>query len=325
MDYLISMLASPALLALAAALACAPGHAQQWPTKPIRVVVPFPAGGSNDMLARYFSDKLTERLGQQCIIDNRGGANGIIGTEMVANAPADGYTLLMISASFSMNAAIRALPYDVVKSFDPIAMLGTSPNTIAVHPGGGFNTLQDIVSRAKANPGTLLYASTGVGGFNHFGGELFKKTAGIDLVHVPYKGGGPAMIDLIAGQIPMMFSSLTQVLPHVRNSKLKLLAVGAANRSPAVPEIPTFAESGYPGYEVQAWWGVSAPAGLPRGVMQKLVKVFTDILAEPATRKRLDMEAAEARHAVTDELRKIIVEEVSKWRSVARSAGVQIQ
>ena len=296
-----------------------------YPNKAIRVIVPFPAGGSNDIPARYFGDRLTERVGQQSVIDNRGGANGIIGTEMAANAPADGYTLLIVSTSFTMNAAIRKLPYDVEKSFDPIAMFGTSPNSIVVNPGGGLNTLKEIVSRAKANPGALQYASTGVGGFNHFGGEVFKKLAGIDLGHVPYRGGGPAMIDVMAGQVPMMFSSLTQVLPHVRNDKLKLVVIGAAKRSPVVPEIPTFAEAGYPGYEVSVWWGISAPAGVPKGIGQQLIRAFDSILADPATRKRLDAEAAEPRSATPDEFRKIIREEVIKWQAVAKTAGIQLQ
>ncbi len=314
-----------AALAGAAMLVATDVFPQSWPTKPVRIIVPFPAGGSNDMLARYFGDKLTERLGQQSVIDNRGGANGIIGTEMAANAPADGYTLLMVSTSFTMNAALRKLPYDVEKSFDPISMFGTSPNAIVVHPGAGLNSLKEIVSRARASPGSLLYASSGVGGFNHFGGELFKKMAGIDLVHVPYKGGGPAMIDVIAGQIPMMFSSLTQVLPHVRTTKLKLLVIGADQRSAVVPEIPTFAEAGYPGYEVSVWWGISAPAGVPKGIGQKLLKAFSSIVTDPTTRKRLDAEAAEPRNATPDEFRKIIRDEVIKWQAVAKTAGIQLQ
>src|SRR5690348_14554288 len=193
---------------------------EDFPDKPIRMIVPFPPGGSNDMLARFLGAKLGERLGEQVVIDNRGGANGIIGAELAASAPADGYTLLMVSTSWAMNAAIRTLPYDVEKSFDPIAMIGSSPNSIVVYPGSGFTTLRQLVDRARARPGTINYASTGVGGFNHFGGELFKRIAGVDLVHVPYKGGGPAMIDVMAGQIPVMFTSVTQVLPHVRTGKI---------------------------------------------------------------------------------------------------------
>ena len=296
-----------------------------YPNKPIRIIVPFPAGGSNDILARYFGDKLTERLGQSSIIDNRGGASGIIGTEMAANAPTDGYTLLIISTSYTMNAAVRKLPYDVEKSFDPIAMFGASPNSIVVRQGGEINTLKEIVSRAKANPGSMMYASTGIASFNHFGGELFKKLAGIDLGHVPYKGGGPAMIDVMAGQIPIMFSSLTQVLPHVRTDKLKLIVIGADKRSAVVPEIPTFAEAGYPGYEMYVWWGITAPAGVPKNISQQLNKVFSGILADPGTRKRLDAEAAEPREATPDEFRKIIRDEVIKWKSVAQSAGLTMQ
>ena len=315
------------MVALAACVSIASLATAQsdYPSKPIRIIVPFPAGGSNDILARYFGDKLTERLGQSSIIDNRGGASGIIGTEMAANAPADGYTLLIISTSYTMNAAVRKLPYDVDKSFDPIAMFGASPNSIVVRQGGDINTLKEIVSRAKANPGSLMYASTGIASFNHFGGELFKKLAGINLGHVPYKGGGPAMIDVMAGQIPIMFSSLTQVLPHVRTDKLKLIAIGANKRSPVVPEIPTFAEAGYPGYEMYVWWGISAPAGVPKNISQQLTNVFSAISTDPATRKRLAAEAAEPREATPDEFREIIREEVIKWQSVAKSAGLTVQ
>lgn len=296
-----------------------------YPNKPVRIIVPFPAGGSNDILARYFGDRLTEQLGQSSVIDNRGGANGIIGTELAANAPADGYTLLIISTSYTMNAAVRKLPYDVEKTFDPIAMFGSSPNTVVVHPDGGLDSLQEIVRRAKAKPGSLMYASTGIASFNHFGGELFKKLAGIDLGHVPYKGGGPAMIDVMAGQIPIMFSSVMQVLPHVRNGKLKLIAVGADKRSPVIPDVPTFAEAGYPGYEMYVWWGITAPAGLPNKVMRQLTKIFSVIVTDPATHKRLQADAAEPREASPEEFRKLIHDEVLKWRSVAQSAGLRMQ
>src|SRR5687767_6291679 len=211
---------------LPAAYAAEKARATDFPTKPIRWIVPFPPGGSNDVLGRYIGIKLGERLGQQVVIDNRAGANGIIGAELAAHSPADGYTLLMVSTSFVMNAAVRTLPYDIEKSFDPISTIGSSPNSIVVYPGAGFKSLRDLVDRARAKPASIFYASTGIGGFNHFGGELFKKVAGIDMVMVPYKGGGPAMTDVMSGQIPVMFSSLTQVLPHVRNGTLKVLAIG---------------------------------------------------------------------------------------------------
>jgi tripartite-type tricarboxylate transporter receptor subunit TctC len=324
---------SPLLVAvlgvLAGALSVPQVAAQQqaggYPNKPIRWIVPFPPGGSNDVLARYLGVKLTERVGQQVVIDNRGGANGIIGAELAANAPADGYTLLMVSTSWVMNAAVRDLPYDVEKSFDPITTIGTSPNSIVVHPNGGFRVLSDLVNAAKAKPGALSYAHTGVGGFNHFGGELFKKVAGIDMVPVPYKGGGPAMIDVIANNIPVMFSSVTQTLGHVRAGRLKLLAVGATKRSSAVPDVPTVIESGYPGYEVAVWWGIAAPAGTPGPVREKLRNVFGAILTEPATLKHLATDAAEPLQLTPTEFRKMVHDDVKRWRGVAQTAGIRLK
>ena len=318
-----SLLTSCALAVLSSPHAHA-ADATDYPNKPIRIIVPFPPGGSNDLLARYFGDKLTERLGQQSIIDNRGGANGIIGTQLAAQASADGYTTLAISVSYTMNAALRKLPYDVEKSFDPIAMFGTNSNCMVIFPGFGAATLKEIIALAKAKPGSIAYASTGVGGFNHFGGELFKKMAGVDLVHVPYKGGGPAMIDVMGGQIPMMFSTVTQVLPHVRSAKLKLVAVGADKRSPVVPDVPTFAEAGLPGYEVYGWWGISVPAGVPKDVRGKLTKVFSEILQDPGTKKRLEAEAAEPRQMEPEEMRRFIRDEVKKWTEVAKNAGIHV-
>ena len=312
------------LIALGAAALPALSAAADYPTRPLRLIVPFPPGGSNDLLARYFSDKLTDRLGQQVIVDNRGGANGIIGTEVASNTTPDGYTLLIISTSYTMNAAVRKLPYDVLKSFDPITLLGSSPNSIVVNPPWSAKNLQDLVAMAKAKPGTINYAHTGVGGFNHFGGELFKKMAQVQINPIAYKGGGPAMIDVMAGQVPMMFSSLTQCLPHVRSGKLRLVALGANKRSPVVPDVPTFAEQGYPGYEVYVWWGISAPAGVPNEVRSRLTRTFSEILQDPATRKRLMSEAAEPRDLPPEEIRKLIADEVKKWTEVAASAGIKV-
>jgi tripartite-type tricarboxylate transporter receptor subunit TctC len=302
--------------------------ASNYPARPIRWIIPFPPGGSNDVLGRYLGIKLSERLGQQVVIDNRAGANGIIGTEIAAQSAPDGYTLLMISTSYVMNAAVRPrekpLPYDIEKAFDPIATIGSSPNSIVVHPKS-FSSLRDLIDQARAKPGAINYASTGVGGFNHFGGELLKKIAKIDMVHVPYKGGGPAMTDVMGGQIPVMFSSLTQVLPHVRNQRLKVLAVGARERSPVVPDVPTVAEEGFPGYEVYVWWGVSAPAGAPRQVAERLRREFTVILQDPETKKRLLADSAEPMNLSQVEFRKLISEELVRWRGVAQSAGISVQ
>ncbi|MGQ0523065.1 MAG: Bug family tripartite tricarboxylate transporter substrate binding protein [Betaproteobacteria bacterium] len=316
------LLASPLPVAYAAQTSAPAGD---FPNKPIRFIVPFPPGGSNDVLSRYLGIKLTDRIGQQVVIDNRAGANGIIGTELASQAPNDGYTMLIVSTSYVMNAAVRKLPYDVEKSFDPVSYIGQAPNCIVVNPNGGFSTLKDLVERAKAKPGTIHYAATGVGGFNHFGGELFKKVAKINMVMVPYKGGAPAMTDVIAGQVPVMFSSVTQVLPHVRNNRLKVLAVGADKRAAPLPDVPTVAESGFPGYDVSVWWGIVVPHGTPAPAQNRLRKELTAILQDPETKKRLVTDAAEPRIMTPAEMRKLIRNDVRKWTEVAKAAGIKVQ
>ena len=305
------------------------GHSAEkpdFPTKPIRWIVAFPPGGSNDVLGRYIGAKLAERLGEQVVIDNRGGANGIIGADLAARAAADGYTLLMASTSFVMNAAVRSsLPYDVEKSFDPISTIGSSPDSIVVYPGAGVKSLRDLVDRARAKPASIFYASTGVGGFNHFGGELFKKIAGVNMLMVPYKGGGLAMIDVMAGQVPVMFSSITQVLPHLRSGKLNVLAIGADKRSPALPDIPTVGEAGYPGYEMYVWWGIVAPAGTPGAVLERLRREIAAVMQEPETTKRLQADSAEPMNLTPAEFRKLIHDEVKKWADIAKQAGIRVE
>ena len=298
--------------------------ADPFPERPVRLIVPFPPGGSNDILGRYIGVKLTDRIGQQVVIDNRGGANGIIGAELAAQSTPDGYTLLVVSTSWVMNAAVRKLPYDVEKSFDPIVTIGSSPNSIVVNPGGPYQSVRAIVDAAKAKPGEISYASTGVGGFNHFGGELFKKVAGINMQMVAYKGGGPAMVDVMAGNIPVMFSSLTQVLPHVRTGRLKVVAVGAQQRSPVVPDIPTVAESGFPGYDVAVWWGIAAPAGVPRAAMDKLRRELNAVIEAPETQKRLLADAAVPLVMPRADIRRMIHSDVKKWREVAKTAGIKV-
>lgn len=314
------------LVALGLLAGCMPAaHGAAFPEKPIRWIIPFPPGGSNDILGRYIGIKLSERTGQQIVIDNRGGANGIIGTDLASQAPADGYTMLMISTSFILNAAVRKLPYDIQKSFEPLAMIASSPNSIVTHPKQGFKSLQDLVSQAKARPNAITYASTGVAGFNHFGGELFKKVAGIEMIHVPYKGGGPAMIDIIAGNIPVMFTSVTQVLAHVRAGRIKMLAVGGTKRASVLPDVPTVIESGFPGYEMYVSWGVVVPTGVPRDRSDKLRGEITTILRDPYTRKWLaNNAAADAQISTPAEIRKMIQSDLKKWIGVAKTAGIKV-
>ena len=298
--------------------------ASRFPTKSIRLIVPFPPGGSNDILGRFVGQKLTERLGQPVVIDNRAGADGIIGTELAAKAPPDGHTLLIISSTFSMNPATFKLPYDPIKSFTPISLIGTGGNVIAVHPSVPAKNVKDLITLAKSRPGQLRYASSGAGGFNHFGGELFKNMAGVDMIHVPYKGGGPAMIDVMSGQVEVLFSTLIQALPHFRSGKLRPLGVGSPKRSPLMPDVPTIIESGLADYEGSIWWGLLGPAGMPAEIQARLHSEVVAVLRDPESAKRLAAEAAEPAIVTPDEFQKIIVRDISKWSLVAKQAGIKV-
>jgi len=318
------------LCALGLFCACATAAAQtpdasRFPTKPIRLIVPFPPGGSNDILGRFLAQKMSDRLGQQTIVDNRAGADGIIGTELAARAPADGHTLVIVSTSYTMNPAIHKLPYDPVKSLAPISLIASGGNVIAVHPSLPIKTVKELIAVAKAKPGQLRYSSSGIGGFNHFGGELFNTMAGVKLVHVPYKGGGPAMLDVMSGQVEMTFCTLIQALPHMRSGKLKALGVGSARRSPLLPEVPTIAESGVPGYDGTIWWGVLGPAGIPGAIVTRLNTEIGVILRDPEMGKRLVAEAAEPVIETPEAFGKLIVNDIGKWGSVAKQAGLRAE
>ena len=267
--------------------------AQVYPVRPVRLVVPFPAGGSNDIVGRVVAAGLGERLGRQIIIDNRAGGNSIIGSEIVATAQPDGYTLLVISTSFTTNPIIHKLPFDPLQSFAWIAMLGVGPNVLVVNPGLPANSVKELIALAKAKPGQLTYASTGVGSNAHFGTELFKHMTGTSMLHVPYKGGTPALIDTIAGQAQLCLSSLIQTTAHIRTGKLRALATSGARRSVILPEVPTISEAGVPGYETANWWGVAAPRGTPANVVNRLNTEIKAVLLAPDTEKRLVNEGAE--------------------------------
>ena len=313
-------------LAFAPGLCAGYAHAQpaaRFPTKSIRLIVPFPPGGSNDILGRFMGQKLSERLGQQVVIDNRGGADGIIGTEIAAKAPPDGHTLLIVSSAYSMNPAIYKLPYDPLKSFTPISLIGTGGNVITVHPSVPVKNVKDLIALAKARPGQLRYASSGVGGFNHFGGELFKTMAGVDMIHVPYKGGGPAMIDVMSGQVEVLFSTLIQALPHIRSGKMRALGVGSEKRTPLMPDVPTIVESGVAGYDGSIWWGLLGPAGMPADIQTRLHSEVVAVLRDPESAKRLAAEAAEPSIATPDEFLKIIARDITKWLGVTKQAGIK--
>jgi tripartite-type tricarboxylate transporter receptor subunit TctC len=296
----------------------------KFPTRPIRIVVPFPPGGSNDIVARFVAQKMTERLGQQTIADNRPGADGIIGTELAARAAPDGHTLVIISTSYTQNPTIHKLPYDPVKSFIPIAQIATGPNVITAHPSFAAKTVKDLIGLARAKPGELRYASSGIGGFNHFCGELFNTLAKVKLMHIPYKGGGPAMLDVMTGQVEVTFGTLIQALPHIRSNKLKPLGVGSTKRSPLLPQVPTIAET-VPGYEGNIWWGMLAPAGVPAPIVTRLNNEINAVLKDPEMVKRLTAEAAEPVIGSPEAFGKLISNDLGKWSRIAKEAGIRAE
>src|SRR5262249_10983759 len=235
--------------------------AEVYPSKPVRLIVPFPPGGSNDIVARMIGAQLGERLGKQVVVDNRGGAGGVLGTEIAAKSPADGYTPLLLSSAYAINPSLYKLSFDQAKAFAPVTILASGPNALSVFPGLPVKSVKELIALAKEKPGQLNYAAAGVGSFQHLGSELFRSMAGIDIVGVQLKGGGPAMIDVIGGHSQIVIGSLIQSLPHIRSGKLRVLAVGGSKRSGILSDVPTIAEAGVPGYEANNWWGIVAPAG----------------------------------------------------------------
>jgi len=312
-----------ALLALLLAALCGVASAQTYPSKPVRLIIPFPPGGSNDVVGRAIGQQLGERLGQSVVIDNRGGAGGIIGTNEAAKAAPDGYTLLLISVAFPTSIAFNRLPQDIMKAFDPVAMLGSGPALLVVPANSPVNSVADLLKLLKQKPGELNASAAGIGSFQHMATELFRLQSKTNFVIVQYKGGGPAMTDVIAGQVQMNLGSLVQMMPHVRSGKLKALGVSGARRNSAMPEIPTIAEAGVPGFEVTNWWGVVAPAGTPQPVLERLYKEINLILESAETRKRFELEGAEVIRMNLAEITAFVATETEKWTRVVKEAGIK--
>jgi tripartite-type tricarboxylate transporter receptor subunit TctC len=308
------------LLVFAASVAIA---ADAWPAKPVRLIVPFAPGGSNDIIGSMAGQQLGDRLGKQVIVDNRPGAGGLLGTEAVAKAAPDGYTLLVVSAAYAYNPYIYKLPYDQEKAFTPVSMIGTGPSGLAVNPTLPANSAKELVALAKAKPGQINYASAGPGSFQHLSTELFKQMSGTNIVHIPFKGGGPAMVDVIAGNTQMCMGSLLQMLPHMQSKRLRVIGTGGAKRSPTLPDIPTISESGVPGYEANNWWGLVAPTGTPEAVIARLDKEIVSVTASPETKKRLQAEGAEPLHRGPGDFGKFIKTEMNKWGRVVKEAGIK--
>ena len=299
--------------------------AQDYPNRPVRLIVPFPPGGSNDVVGRLVAMQLSTQLGQQVFVDNRGGAGGVIGTEACATASPDGYTLCIISIAHAVNPALHKLNYDPIKSFTPISIFATGPNVLAINPTLPVNSVKELVALAKQKPGELNYASAGVGSFQHLGGELFKLTAGVDIVHVPYKGGGPAMQDVISGHVKIMFSSLIQTTPFIKSGQLKALGTGGAKRTAVLPDVPTISEAGVPGYVADNWWGLAAPAGLPEALVEKLYAASQTALKSPELLAAFEREGAAPVTMTTAEFGDYIKGEIAKWGRVVKEGNIQSQ
>jgi tripartite-type tricarboxylate transporter receptor subunit TctC len=311
------------LLVAVAALVAQPGLAQEYPTRPLKLIIPFPPGGSNDVVGRMIAAQLSQRLDKPVIVENQGGAGGLIGTEMAAKAAPDGYTLLLISVAYAFNPHIYKLPYDPATAFTPVAMLGAGPVVIAVTSTLAVNSVKDLIALAKDRPGALNYATAGVGSFQHLASELFKQQANIDMVHVPFKGGGPAMADVIAGNTQVAVGSLIQMLPQIKAGRLKALGVGSASRIPALPDVPTISEAAIPGFEVTNWWGIVVPAGTPRPVVERLNKELTAVVASSETKKRFESEGADPVTMKPDEFARFIASETTKWARVVKQGNIK--
>ena len=295
--------------------------ADDYPNKPIRLIIPFPPGGSNDVVGRLVAKHLSDKLGQQIYVDNHGGAGGTIGTELASKAAPDGYTLLVISLAHAVSPWLHKLTYDPIKSFVPVASFGSGTNVLAVNPDLPVHSVAELIALAKQKPGELNYASAGIGSFQHLGGELFKLLAGVDIVHVPFRGGGPAMIDVMGGHTKIIFSSLIQTTPHVKAGQLRALGTGGAKRNPVLPDVPTIGET-VPGYEANNWWGMLAPAGTPPAIVDKLNKAVSAALDAPELQQQFAKEGASVVKMSPDEFGKYIVAETAKWGRVVEKGHI---
>ncbi len=317
---------STAFVSLVFMAATTSAPAQQYPTKAVRLIVGFPAGGTSDIMARLTGQKLSEAWGQTFIIDNRPGAGGNIGTELVAKAAPDGYTLLVSPGStLTSNPAVYSkVPFDTVRDFAPVTMIAGVPNALVVHPSVPASNVKELIALAKSRPGQLAYASTGAGQSTHLSAELLKTSAGINMIHVPYKGSAPALTDIVAGQVSVMFDNLPSVLPFIKSGRLKPLAVSSAARSRALPEVPTVAESALPGFDVTVWFAVLAPAATPREIVNRLNAEVVKAIKTQDMRERLAQQGAEAIGNTPEDFAAIIKRDLAKWAKVVKDANIKL-
>jgi tripartite-type tricarboxylate transporter receptor subunit TctC len=305
----------------------APASAQQpYPSRPVRIISIFPAGGGNDAICRAVAQRLGENLRQQVIVENRPGANGIIGTEVAARSAPDGYTITLIPSGHAVNASLyRKLPYDSVKDFTPITLAGSSPLVLALHPSIPAQNVRELIAVARARPGQLTYVSSGIGASGHLAGALFETMTKTTMVHVPYKGMSLAVSDLIGGQVSMTFGTSLSVVPHARSGRLRAMATTGTLRSPALPDLPTVAEAGVPGYEASLWYGFVGPARLPAEIVQRLNAEIVAVLAMPDVRERLTSQGLDTRSSTAEEFGRLLVSDLERWAGVVQRAGVRAE
>ena len=315
-----------ALMGTASGVVWAQGTAAGYPGKPIRLVLPYPPGGGTDTIARPLAQRLSDNLGQQVVIDNRGGAGGAIGMELVARSAPDGYTIVLaITAQLAVNVSLfKKLPYDPVRDYAPITLLATGPYLLVVHPSVPVKSVKELIALARARPGELTYASSGNGSGGHLAAELLKTMAGIKMLHIPYKGGGPALIDLLSGQVQVLFATYAAGRGHIQSGRIRALGVTTSKRPAAIPDLPTIAEAGVPGYDSGVWYALLAPAGTPRDVVAKLNGEIVGALNHPEFHKMLVGRAIDPIGSTPEELGKYIKSEIVKWAKVVKDAGVRI-
>lgn len=303
----------------------AAAQAQSYPTRPVRMIVPFPAGGNTDILGRAIAQKLSASLGSSVIVDNRGGAGGTVGSEAAAKSAPDGYTVLFASSSHGINPAVRRLPYDSEKDFAAITTVATLPMILVVHPSLPVRTAKDLVRLATSRKGELNYASSGGGTIPHLSAELFKSRTGAKLVHVPYRGNGPAVIDLVAGQVELMISGISSVMPHVNSGRLRAIAIASARRAAAAPQVPTYAESGINGAEAMSWFVLFAPSATPPAIVKHLNGEMVKTLRLPDIRQRFESNGAEPIGDTPEEAAAFVRNEIAKWGKVIQAAGIKLE
>lgn len=328
MNHFLSLFTTRVLL-VAAAFTLLPlqvGAQGQWPNKPIKLIVPFAPGGSNDNIARVLAAKLGARLSQSVVVENKGGGGGTIGTDFVAKSPADGYTLLFVSGSIATNASSgKKLPYDPLKDLESIGGIAASPFVIVVANDVKAGTLKEFIDLARAKPKSISYGTAGIGGINHLGTELFASAAKVQLTHVPYRGIGPAFIDVMGGNLQMVLPTLASVAPHIRAGKMRALAVTSTQRSPLMPEIPTANEAGLPGFKLEVWFGLLGPARMPPAVVKRLNEDLNAVLALADVKELLAREGATAQPSTPEEFENVIKSDITRWTRLIKDTGIQIE